>query len=78
MAESSLAVVLDAFRAVLGPQVGPADDFFELGGDSVASEAVLMRLEEATGRSLPGWTLLDHPTVERVAAFLAQEAQGAA
>lgn len=70
----TLALVLDAFRSVLGQELRARDDFFESGGDSVASEAVLLRLEEATGLSLPGWTLLDHPTAESVAAFLDQEA----
>ena len=72
----TLGLVLDAFRAVLGQDLAATDDFFEAGGDSVASEAVLLRIEEATGRALPGWTLLDHPTAERVAAYLDREAQG--
>ena len=67
---ATLALVLDAFRATLGVHAQPDEDFFDLGGDSVASEAVLMRLEEATGVTLPGWTLLDHPTARAVAAIL--------
>lgn len=70
---ATLALVLDVFRGVLGPHIGPQDDFFASGGDSVASENVLLRLEEATGRMLPGWTLLDHPTAGQVAAYLMQE-----
>jgi hypothetical protein len=72
-AAATLTLVLDAFRAALGHDLAPSDDFFESGGDSVASEAVLMRLEEATGLTLPGWTLLDHTTAERVAAYLDEE-----
>lgn len=72
---TTLELVLDAFRSALGAEPRPGEDFFEAGGDSVASEAVLLRLEEATGLTLPGWTLLDHPTAERVAAFLDREIQ---
>ncbi len=72
---TTLTLVLDAFREVLGPNVGPQDDFFGSGGDSVASENVLLRLEEATGRTLPGWTLLDHPTAEQVAAYFLRESE---
>lgn len=74
--DENLALVLEAFRSVLGHELRSHDDFFESGGDSVASEAVLLRLEEATGLTLPGWTLLDHPTAERVAAFLDREVAG--
>lgn len=72
--DATLVLVLEAFRSALGLELGPEEDFFEAGGDSVASEAVLMRIEEATGLSLPGWTLLDHPTAGRLAAFLDAEA----
>ena len=76
-ASHSLALVLTAFNATLGLRVGPDDDFFEIGGDSVASEQVLMRLEEVTGLTLPGWTLLDHPTARGVAGLLDRHAQAA-
>ena len=69
----TLALVLAAFRATLRVEVRPDEDFFDLGGDSVASEAALMHLEEATGLTLPGWTLLDHPTARSVAAFLERQ-----
>jgi acyl carrier protein len=67
---STLDLVLAAFRAALGIDLRPDDDFFEAGGDSVSAEAVLMKLEEATGLTLPGWTLLDNPTAARLATLL--------
>jgi hypothetical protein len=36
----------------------------------LASEVVLTQIEAETGVALPGWTLLDHPTVRAVAALL--------
>lgn len=67
---STLDLVLGAFRAALGADLRPDDDFFEAGGDSVAAEAVLLQLEEATGLALPGWTLLDNPTAARLVTLL--------
>jgi len=67
---STLDLVLGAFKAALGVDLRPEDDFFEAGGDSVTAEAVLMQLEEATGLTLPGWMLLDNPTAARVASLL--------
>jgi amino acid adenylation domain-containing protein len=43
-------------------QVGPDDDFFELGGDSMASLAVLEWIRERLGVKLELPALFDHPT----------------
>ena len=52
-----------------GP-VGVRDDFFEVGGHSLAALRLLASLERLTGRRVPLATLLAAPTVERLALFL--------
>ncbi|CCH87256.1 AMP-dependent synthetase and ligase (fragment) [Modestobacter italicus] len=51
--------------------VGMDDDFFELGGDSLAAEALLAALAEelgVPGRELSAELLMEHPTVKDFAA----------
>ena len=54
------------------PQVGLHDDFFALGGESIAAAELMATLAErgSTLGELPPGTLLLAPTVERFAAFL--------
>jgi amino acid adenylation domain-containing protein len=47
--------------------VGRTDNFFDLGGDSVLAESVLLSLEEMTGREFPPATLMTAPTIARLA-----------
>ncbi|MFE2085320.1 non-ribosomal peptide synthase/polyketide synthase [Streptomyces scopuliridis] len=54
---------------VLGTeQVGAHDDFFAIGGDSIAALKVVSRLRAALGTGLSPRALFDHPTVARLAA----------
>jgi len=50
--------------------VGVTDGFLELGGDSVRAVRLLNELEKSFGRELPLASLLEAPTVERMAALL--------
>jgi acetoacetyl-CoA synthetase len=50
--------------------MGPDDDFFDLGGHSLAAARVLAEVRERTGRTLPMATLLQAPTVRRMAALI--------
>jgi thioesterase domain-containing protein/acyl carrier protein len=50
--------------------VGVNDDFFELGGDSLAAATLCMRMEAAFDLRLPLSTFLTHPTIARLAAVL--------
>ncbi|GAB6043113.1 condensation domain-containing protein [Endothiovibrio diazotrophicus] len=66
------------WREVLGlSSVGLRQNFFELGGQSLALVQVHSRLQEALGREIPVVELLQHPTVGALAAALAP-AEGAA
>ncbi len=69
-----LDLVLDESAAVLGhapgEQARPDAAFAGLGVDSLSAQQLRKRLEAATGLSLPGSLVIDHPTPEAVAGFL--------
>lgn len=51
-------------------QIGVHDDFFQLGGDSLLGVAMLAEVEKKTGFRLPIESMLQAPSVGRLAAFL--------
>ncbi len=53
-----------------GP-IGPDDDFFDLGGDSLATIELLLRIETVFGLHLPITLIYEAPTVAAMAAFIA-------
>lgn len=56
-------------------RVGATDNFFELGGDSLPAIELFTRLEGAFGVRLSPSTIIDHPTVARLAALLEGDVQ---
>jgi acyl carrier protein len=48
-------------------QVGIEDDYDELGGDSVSAAIIFTQIEDKLGVALPISTLVDAPTVARLA-----------
>lgn len=63
--------VLAAFADVLrAPGIGPDDDFFEHGGDSLLAVDAVIALETVFGRSLPIAELLKRPTARALARHL--------
>jgi amino acid adenylation domain-containing protein/non-ribosomal peptide synthase protein (TIGR01720 family) len=64
-------ILAATFAEVLGVErVGIADDFYELGGDSILTLQIVSRLRQAGWRLSPR-RILEHPTVARVAAYVA-------
>ncbi|MET9868736.1 amino acid adenylation domain-containing protein [Streptomyces sp. NPDC006386] len=67
--EETLAVILAQVLEL--DRVGADDDFVELGGDSLRAVRAATQIGQALGRRLPARTVLEHPTVARLAAHLA-------
>ena len=68
------AKLAEIWAEVLGlPHVRRHDDFFEIGGDSLQALNLFARIEQVFGSDLPPSTLLEAPTVERLAAVIAHE-----
>ncbi|NLG63630.1 MAG: non-ribosomal peptide synthetase, partial [Candidatus Cloacimonetes bacterium] len=64
-------VVLEAWQAVLHrTEIGITDDFFAAGGHSLAAVEVVARLRETLGTDIPLRVLFEHPTIERMAAWI--------
>jgi thioesterase domain-containing protein/acyl carrier protein len=62
------------WRKVLGVHhVGLGDDFFELGGSSIAAARLFYEIERLTGKKLPLATLFRASTVERLGQMLRHE-----
>jgi acyl transferase domain-containing protein/thioesterase domain-containing protein/acyl carrier protein len=69
--EKQLAVL---WQEVLGvDRVGIADDFFQLGGQSLVAVRLLSRMKKTWGVDLPLATFFEAPTVEQLAAVVQAE-----
>ncbi|MFI5589781.1 amino acid adenylation domain-containing protein [Amycolatopsis sp. NPDC051758] len=65
------AVIAQAWREVLGVErVGVTDNFFDVGGHSLALMKVHAQLTDRLGRRIPVVELFSHPTVRALAAYL--------
>jgi amino acid adenylation domain-containing protein len=74
--ERTIAAV---WAEVLGvPEVGTNDNFFDLGGHSLALARVHAALEERFSRSLPMTELFRFPTVKALASFLSKPQEAGA
>src|SRR5436305_1907378 len=56
-------------------RIGVRDDFFELGGDSVAAAQVLVAVQREFGRSFPLASLFKAPTIEATAKLIERAAE---
>jgi amino acid adenylation domain-containing protein len=70
-ASESERVVADACREVLGLPVGPADDFFAMGGDSIKCLRLVARLREV-GFHLTAREVFEHPRLSDLARIARQ------
>jgi FkbH-like protein len=54
-------------RILMVEGIGTADNFFEIGGDSMLAVNLFVEIEERFGKSLPLYHLIDSPTIEKLA-----------
>ena len=52
------------------PAVGPQDDFFDLGGESLIAMRLILDIEARYGRRIDAAALAESPTIEAIAAML--------
>jgi len=73
-ADSLTNTIAAAIRETLGVEaVGPEDDFFALGGDSLTAVHLATQLRRALGRSVAAKTILQAPTPAGLASVLAAD-----
>jgi aryl carrier-like protein len=69
--------ILAVFREQLDdPDMGPADDYFERGGDSLSALLVVGELLSAVGVDVGVGDLFGHPSARGLARYLALQAAG--
>ncbi|MER8187571.1 acyl carrier protein [Kitasatospora sp. NPDC094015] len=71
MPPAPIDAVLAAASEVFGHPAEPTDDFFSLGGDSIAAVELAVRLEEALGIEVDADLLVQLPDFAALAAALA-------
>jgi syringomycin synthetase protein SyrE len=59
--------------ALPGRAIGIHDNFFDIGGDSLAAVAILSGIDAQLGCKVPMYTLTEHPTIERLAMALGRK-----
>lgn len=59
-------------EALEGQELTVLDNFFDLGGDSLAAVGILTGIEKLLGRKVPMYLIAEHPTVERLALALGE------
>ena len=57
-------------------RVGPHDNFFEIGGDSLAAMEFIGGIEQVTGKGLTIAALFEAPTIKQLVAFIEQDHPG--
>ena len=60
-------------EALKTPDASVHDNFFDLGGDSLAAVNMMAALEQQLGRKVPLYLITENPTVESLAVALAQQ-----
>ncbi|HET9793909.1 MAG TPA: AMP-binding protein, partial [Thermoanaerobaculia bacterium] len=76
-ADETEGALLEIWRLALRrPVTGTHEDFFELGGDSLAAAEILAAIERRFGRRLPLPMLLDASTIAALARILREPSSG--
>ncbi len=66
--------LLPLWEAVIEARpIGVQDNFFDIGGDSLAAVALLASIETMLGRKVSMYTLTEYPTLERLAVALGKQ-----
>ncbi len=66
--EKQLAALWEQLLGI--EKIGINDNFFDLGGHSLVAVRLMARVEKLSGKRLPIATLLEYPTVEKLAGYL--------
>ncbi|WP_177307189.1 non-ribosomal peptide synthetase [Pseudoduganella namucuonensis] len=59
--------------ALAARPIGIHDNFFDIGGDSLAAVSILASIDTLLGCKVPMYTLTEHPTIERLAVALGRQ-----
>jgi acyl carrier protein len=60
-------MLANAWTEVLGVSVAPGDDFFALGGDSIAAVQVMFPISQLVGTEVAPTLIYAHTTLEQLA-----------
>ena len=60
-------LLADVWTEVLGVKAVPSDDFFALGGDSIAAVQVMYPISQLIGTEIPPTLIYAHTTLEQLA-----------
>lgn len=60
-------MLANIWTEVLGVRVTPGDDFFALGGDSIAAVQVMFPISQLIGTDVPPTLIYAHTTLEQLA-----------
>jgi thioesterase domain-containing protein len=64
-------LLVGIWKAVLGiPEIGPRENFFDVGGHSLLAARLIAEVERATGRKIPVSAVFRAPTIEAFAKLL--------
>ncbi|GAA2612862.1 phosphopantetheine-binding protein [Actinomadura fulvescens] len=75
----SVAAMTEVWRDALGvTAAGPGDNFFDLGGQSMAAARIVQRVEDLAGIRLPVPAVFDHPTAEALTILVNESTDGTA
>lgn len=56
--------------------VGPDDDFFEMGGNSLLAARFILAVQQQLGREIPVRAVFEQPTIRRLATWLTEQEEG--
>lgn len=75
---TALESITGIWRQVLDREdLGPDDNFFDAGGDSLALMRVHIRLQDLIGQDFPLIELYDQATIREMASFISEVGNGA-